>query len=223
MTKQGRAGSDDEDLNQALAILISNTRSTKRPLPLTEVARWLKVAIDKLGSFSAVAERLGLSEKMLRQFSYVNRLTPSALELVATRTLDSVDAVTHLGMLPRKQQQAVVGALKSGTIETRDIRPIVQLHRSNYSKSINEIIDRVKREKTTREYIAEFVVRGSRDRESIINALQKNISAKEIIRVELDGALGRLVLTAAGKKQLMKAARKLGTSMSQVIPTILEG
>ena len=224
MTKQeGRVSKDEEELNQALAILISNTRSTKRTLPLTEVARWLQLAVEKLGSFSAVADRLGLSAKMLRQFSYLDRLIPSVRELVATRKLDSVDAVTHLGMLPAKQQRAVANALKTGKIDTRDIRPIVQLQRSNYSESINEIIDRVKRDKTRREYVAEFVVRGARDRESIIKAFKKHISPKEIIRVEVDGALGRLVLTATGKKQLMRAARVLGTSMSQVIPTILEG
>lgn len=222
MTKRERRGDDDE-LNQALAILISNTRSNKRPLPLTEVARWLDVAVKKLGSYSAVAERLGLSTKMLRQFSYVGRLTPSVQQLVATRKLDSVDAITHLAMLPIKHQQAVARALETGKIDIPDVRPVVQLQRANYSDSINEIISRVKKNKTRREYIAEFVVRGSRDAESIVKSFEKYISPKEIIRVELDGALGRLVLTATGKKQLMRAARALGTAMTQVIPAILEG
>lgn len=222
MTKRAVQGDDDE-LNQALAILISNTRSNKRPLPLTEVARWLDMAVKKLGSYSSVADRLGLSTKMLRQFSYVKRLTPSVQQLVATRKLDSVDAITHLAMLPAKQQRVVAEALAAGEIETSDVRPIVQLQRANYSDSANKIISRVKKNKTRREYIAEFVVRGSRDSKSIVKAFEKHISRKEIIRIDLEGALGRLVLTAIGKKQLQKAARTLGTSMNHVIPTILEG
>lgn len=222
MTKRERPG-DDDKLNQALAILISNTRSNKRPLPLTAVAYWLDVAVKKLGSYSAVADRLGLSTKMLRQFSYVERLTPSVQQLVETRALDSVDAITHLAMIPAKHQQAVAQALVSGKLDTSDIRPVVQLYRANFSDSINEIISRVKKNKTKREYIAEFVIRGSRDPKSILKAFEKHISPKQIIRIELEGSLGRLVLTAIGKKQLQMAARTLGTTMSHVIPTILQG
>jgi hypothetical protein len=221
MTKRARQ-EDDDELNQALAILISNTRSSKRPLPLTEVARWLEVAVKKLGSYSAVAGRLGLSTKMLRQFSYVERLTPTAQRLVAARKLDSVDAITHLAMLQNKQQEIVTKALATGRIVASDVRPLVQLQRANYSASVNQIISRVKKDRTRREYIAEFVVRGSRDPKSIVKAFRKHISPKEIIRVELEGALGRLVLTAIGKKQLQRAARTLETSMNHVIPRILE-
>jgi DNA-binding transcriptional regulator YdaS (Cro superfamily) len=214
---------NDDELNRALAILISNTRSNKRPLPLTEIAKWLNVAVEKLGGYSAVAERIGLSPQMIRQFSYIERLAPSVQQLVASRKLDSVDAVAHLAMLPAKQQQAVAEALAAREIETSDVRAVAQLQRARYSDSIKEILERVKNSKTKREYIAEFVVRGSRNPERILKTFQKYISPKEIIRVDIDGALGKLVLTQTGKKELFKAARDLGTSINQVIPIILEG
>jgi cell division protein ZapA (FtsZ GTPase activity inhibitor) len=221
MTKR-KEDENDEQLKNALAILLSNTFSNKRPLPLTEIAKWLNVAVKKLGSYSAVADRLGLSEKMLRQFSYVGRLAPKARELVETRKLDSVDAVTHLGMLPPKQQEVVADALTTGEIETSDIRAVVQLQRSHYSDSIKEILKRVKDNKTKREYVAEFVVRGSRSPERILRKFQKYISPQEIIRVDIDGAFGKLVLTQSGKKELFSAAHTLGTSINQVIPIMLE-
>lgn len=217
-----KSDEDDDELNQALAILLSNTRSTKRPSPLTEVAHWLNVAVAKLGTYSAVADRLGLSTKMLRQFSYINRLAPSALHLVETRKLDSVDAVTHLAMLSARQQEAVTRALQRGTISPSDVRPVVQLQRAGYSDSIPAIISRVKKEKTKREYIAEFVVRGSRDRKRILRNFQRYISPENILRLEFSGVLGRLVLNPAGRKELSKAARQFRTSLSQVIPRILE-
>jgi len=183
----------------------------------------LDVAVKKLGSYSAVADRLGLSTKMLRQFSYVRRLTPRVQRLVAARKVDSVDAITHLAMLSAKHQQAVADAIAHGLMDISDIRSIVQLHRANYSDSIEAILKRVQKTKTQREYVAEFVVRGSRNRGEILKAFQKFISPKEIARLELNGALGRLVLTETGKKELFRVARDLGTSISQVIPRILEG
>jgi len=213
---------DDDELNQALAILLSNTRSNKRPSPLTEVAHWLNVAVEKLGTYAAVADRLGLSTKMLRQFSYVSRLAPSALNLVATRKLDSVDAVSHLAMLPAQQQEAVTRALQKGTISTSDVRTVVQLRRAGFSDSIPAIISRVRKEKTKREYIAEFVVRGSRDRKRILKAFQRYVSPENILRLEFSGVVARLVLNQAGRKELSKAARQFRTSLSQVIPRILE-
>jgi hypothetical protein len=223
MKASKRLTKDEDELNTALAILIANTRSTKRRLPLTVVSKWLDFAVGRLGSYSAVADRLGLSGKMLRQFSYVKRLTPKLQELVAGRKLDSVDAVAHLAMLSPKQQDTVARAIATGRIDTSDIRSVVQLNRANYSRSINAIIERVKKEKARREYVAEFVVRGNQNIEAILEVVHKYITPKSILRVELEGAFGRLVLTQNGKKQLERAARELGVSKSQVIPTILGG
>lgn len=213
----------DQELQKALAILISNTRSSKRPLPLTEVAKWLNVAVKQLGSFPAVADRVGLSTKMLRQFSYVNRLSRTAQRLVERRKLDSVDAVTHLAMLPQRVQEAVSSALEAGEIDTVDIRTFVQLHRAGHPGSTEGLFKKVKEAKTKREFIAEFVVRGSGNRSRIMKALRKFISPDAILRLELTGTLGRLVLSQKGKKELFQAARELGVSINQVIPTILEG
>lgn len=51
----------DNELKEALAVLLASTDSKTRTLPLTEVAKWLEVAVGKLGSYSAVAGRIGLS------------------------------------------------------------------------------------------------------------------------------------------------------------------
>ena len=65
---------------------------------MTEIARWLEVAVGKLGTYKAVGARIGLSAKMLRQFSAVNALAPKVRDLVASRKIDSVDAVSHLAI-----------------------------------------------------------------------------------------------------------------------------
>src|SRR5688500_4840448 len=96
--------------DEVLAVLIANTLSKKRPLSLPEISVWLKKGIQSFGSFEQLAERLGISAKMLRQFSYVDNLSPSVLPLFTTRRIDSVDAATHLGMLPKQDQCLVANA-----------------------------------------------------------------------------------------------------------------
>lgn len=210
-------------LEEALAILISCTHSKIRPLPLTEIAKWLETAVAKLGSCSAVAERIGLSAKMLGQFASVRRLSPDVQRLFQSRQLDSVDAATHLAMLPMSEQIEVANALARGEIDTIDVRGVVELWRTGRSVPVSRLIRQVRESKTKQEYIAEFVVRGHRDRSQILAAFEKYIPPSEIIRLEIEGALGRLVLSQKGKRALAKAAKTLRTSIEHVIPAILEG
>jgi hypothetical protein len=217
-----RAGKDSQ-LEEALAVLISCTRSKTRPLPLPEIARWLEIAVSKLGSYSAVAERIGLSGKMLGQFASVRRLSPGVKRLFEKRELDSVDAATHLAMLPMGKQIKVANALARGEIDTNDVRAVVELWRAGRSVPFDHLIRRVRDSKTKQEYVAEFVVRGDRDRGQILAAFKEYVPLSEIIRLELEGALGRLVLTQKGKQALVKAAKTLHTPIKHVIPAILEG
>jgi hypothetical protein len=215
---------NDDRLKEALAVLISSTHNRRRPLPLTEVARWLSVAVKKLGSYSAVGERIGLSSKMLRQFGYTRRLSRPVQRLFEMRKLDSVDAATHLAMLPQNEQLAIASALVSGEIDTSDIRAVTQLRKSlGRSPSVNSLLERVKRSKTKQEYVLEFVVRGSCDRRSIAKAFRNILPESEIVRLEITGALGRLVLTQDGRTSLAKTARALGVPLKRAIPSILQG
>ena len=221
--KSIRVEQEDDELKEALAVLISSTHSKNRPLPLTEIAKWLDAAVSKLGSYSAVADRIGLSPQMLRQFSYISRLSRSVQKLFQSRRLDSIDAVTHLAMLPVQEQEVMAEALASGDIDTSDIRAVVQLRREGDSGPIDVLLKRVRESKTKQEYVAEFVVRGSRDYTSITDAFGAYIPESEIMRLELKGAVGRLVVTQKGKHALARAARTLGVPFKRVIPTILQG
>lgn len=216
------AGRKDSQLEKALALLISCSRNKARPLPLTEIAIWVEVAVGKLGSYSAVADRIGLSSKMLRQFSYVRRLSPGVQRLFESRKLDSVDAAAHLAMLPVREQQAIADALAAGEINTIDLRAVVELRRLGKAASIADLLRRVTKSKVRHEYVAEFVVRGARRPEEILEAFTQYIPSSDIVSLEIEGALGKLVLTPNGKQALAKAAKTLRTPLKQVIPTILQ-
>jgi hypothetical protein len=211
----------DKKLEEALAVLISSTRSKRRPLPLTEIARWLEIAVAKLGSYAAVADRIGLSAKMVKQFSSVQRLAKPVQRLFESRKLESVDAAAHLAMLPAKEQVIISEALAAGEIDTSDVRAVIQLQQTRGKEPIKTLLRSVQESKTKQEYIAEFVMRGSQDHKNMLTAFQKYISANQILRLELQGAVGRLVLTRKGKQELLRAAHLLDTPAKHIIAKIL--
>lgn len=212
----------DEQLQQALAILLASTKTRTRTLPLTEIARSLDVAVARLGSVNAVADRIGLSGKMLRQFSYVRKLIPEVRRMFQKRGIDSVDAATHLAMLPAGDQMRAALALQSETIDTSDLRAMIQLRRDGDRASLDKILKRVKETKTKKEYVVEFIARGSRNKDTILRKITKFIPKNEIVRLEIRGALGRLVLTSRGKSLLSKTARELGVPLARVMTTMLQ-
>lgn len=223
MTRSASADNgDDEQLKEALAVLISSTRNKKRPLPMTEIARWLEVAVGKLGTYAAVGARIGLSAKMLRQFAAVSELTPEVRDLIASRKIDSVDAVAHLAMLAKSDQLVIAKALAEKTIQTADVRGVVQLRQLEPNLPIDGLLHRITESKTKREYVAEFVIRGGRTEKELLQAFEAYIPAEHILRLEIEGALGRLVLSDKGKRALSKAASDLGTTLSEVIPAIFQ-
>src|ERR1700680_3076422 len=91
------------------AALISSTRTTKRPFSLIELASFAREAIKESGGVEAAAERISLSPRMLKQFLLVDRLDRSVKHLVATRKIDSVDAVGYLVLLAPADQRFVAG------------------------------------------------------------------------------------------------------------------
>lgn len=210
------------NLDAALAILISNTRTQRRPLSLLAVADALSTAIDHLGGYSDVADRIGLSTKMLRQFSYVRRLAPAVQRLFRERRLDSVDAAVHLSMLPRKEQPVLATAIAKGEIDGLDLRAITELRRNESKTNLSDLIKKVKESKTKKQYVAEFVTRGRRTERQIRAGVERYVPHQEIIRIETDGPLGRLVLTKKGKMYLGLAAKALNTRLNNVLAKILK-
>jgi len=210
-----------DEIKEALAVLIASTRNRSRPLSLVQIAKWLDRAVISLGSYDAVASRIGLSSKMLRQFSNVKKLSNDVQRLFETRSLDSVDAATHLAMLPEKEQKLIAKELVAKTINTADIRAVIQLREAGVSGPIRKLLSRVVDSKTTKEYVAEFVIRGNRPAKDILKAFSTYVPSNDIIDLEVDGSIGRIRLSPSGKQSLAKACRKLGVPMKHVIPAIL--
>ncbi len=211
----------DKEAEDALAHLIACTRTRKRRAALTRIAQWLDVALGAYGNIAAVADRVALSPKMLRQFQSVSQLTPEVRGMFETRELDSVDMAAHLALLPPEEQLIVAKDAKCGRLDTSDVRAILQEWKQAESRDIQAIVRAVFQSKTKREYVAEFVSRGHMQDETVRAAFAEEIGDQNIVRIEKSGALGKLVMTKAGKARLLTAAKRRSLPMRAVIPAIL--
>ena len=210
-----------QNVDEALAVLISSTKTKKRPISLVDISKWLDVAVNNLGGYKEVADRLGLSTKMLRQFAFVTRLHPEVQYLFKRRALDSIDAVAHLLLLSDTDQVVVANILAEKKIDTKDLRAIAQARKSNSKVPIDKIIDEIIKSKTKKHYVAEFIIRDGDTHTKLINKFKKYISTSEIIRLEIEGSVGRLVLKKNGKQELHRIAKNLKVRFQRVIPVIL--
>jgi len=207
--------------NEALAILISSTKSRKRPISLIEVSKWLRIAVNLLGGYKQVADRIGLSTKMLRQFSMVNSLHPKTQAFFRRREIDSVDAVVHLLQFPIKDQITIAKLLANKKIDTMDLRAILQSRKSSPSIPIKYIYHKIIKSKTIKRYIVEFVIPSGYNRNTLMGVFKRHISKINIIKLDINGRLGRLLLKKDGKLELQKTAKQLKTRFHTVIPAIL--
>lgn len=220
-TQKKVRASKNGQLEEALAILISCTRRKTRPLSLIEIAKWLDIAVREMGSIRAVADRIGVSAKMLTQFSHVKKLSKDVQALFEKRKLDSVDATTQLAILPEHDQKIVADALAVRIIDTIDLRAVVELRRAGDNRPITALLQKVSASKSQKEYVTEFVIRGNLSPAYIHKQFTRYIPASEILSFEVKGSLGQMVLSPKGKSALTNTAKKLRTPLKRVIPAIL--
>jgi hypothetical protein len=187
-----------------------------------EISAWLNIAIKELGSIHEVADRIGLSVKMLRQFLYVTKLTKPVQMLFADRKIDSVDTAVHMTMLNKNDQTVVGQSVANGQLDSADVRGIVELRKKLPGESIRGLIDRIKSTRNVKEYIAEFVVRSrATDERAILRRFSKVLGKQNIISIRLEGSIGRIVLNSTGKSSLQKAAANKGVGLAVMVNSIV--
>jgi hypothetical protein len=221
--RDSRDPAGNKKLKQALAAIISSTRTKTRPMPLTQVACWIKIAVNKLGSYKALSEKVGVSEKMLRQFSYVLDLAKPVRLMFDRRELDSVDAAAHLKLFSPSEQIVVARALANRDLDTSDVRAISQLKRVRQSEPIRSLLSAVRNSKTKQHYVAEFVVRGDATAKSIEKSVSRYLSQEAVVAIKVDGPIGRLVVTSEGRAEMSRLARQLGVPFKDIVVRILGG
>ncbi len=171
-----------------------------------------------------MAERIRLSEEMLRQFATVNDLSPKVKKLVAQRKIDRVDVAHRLSKLPPSEQYLVATLVAAGELDSDDVRAVVALRRSARILDIREVVERVKSSRNIKEYIAYFPVpTAPRNLKALRPRLADLVGEANIRSLTFQGALGTLVLNAEGRKRLAEAAKAAGLTKRKLIDRIVQG
>jgi hypothetical protein len=209
-------------LSEALGVLIGNTRRVHRKFSLVDVAECIEIARQDLGSLHAVAEHVGLSEEMLRQFGSVKDLCPKVKKLVSERKIDSVDIVYRLSKLPHSEQYDVASLVAGGDLDSDDVRAVVTLRRSAPEIDIREVVERVRSSRNIKEYVAYFPVPAGRSHVRLLRSAVAAVVGQANIRsLSLEGNLGTLILNSAGRKRLAEAARSQGVTTRRLLDRIV--
>lgn len=222
--KKDKVQINNKNIQKSLAALIKNTRTTHRYLSLIEIADWLDIAIEGLGSLKKVADRIDLSEKMLKQFQYIRKLTPTAQKIFASRKIDSVDIAVHLSMFKDQEQIEIAKEIASGNLNSADVRAIRELKKEVENLCITDVIEKVKASRDVKQYIAEFVIRSKRsDEESLRDRFSKVLEPNNIISLSLKGSIGKIIINDKGWSLLQKYSKNHKLTKAQAISTIVQG
>jgi hypothetical protein len=116
----------DEDT--ALARIFANTRRKKRTADLITVARAFDYLCQLYGSQKAVADKVGLSPEIVREFRAVLRLSPQVQGLVRARKIDSLDVAYRIGMVrdSAKQVEMAKRLMEARSGDVRDVRRLAE-------------------------------------------------------------------------------------------------
>ncbi len=112
----------------ALAIVFANTKRKKRKENLLTVAKAFEYLVKLHGSQKAVAEKVGLSTEMIREFLTTLKLPEEIQKLVSDRRIDSIDTIREISALkePSKQIAATEAFINSLSKDVRDIKRLVK-------------------------------------------------------------------------------------------------
>jgi hypothetical protein len=114
------------DENSALAILFANIRRKKRSTDLVTIAKACKYLIELYGSQKSVANKVGLSTEMIREFLTTLRLPAKIQRLISERKIDSIDIVKEISAIKDPSKQIAVAHLFTSSL-SKDVRDIKRL------------------------------------------------------------------------------------------------
>ena len=116
------------DEETALSILFANTKRKKRNKDLITIAESCEYLTKLYGSQKAVAEKVGLSTEMIREFLATLKLPEEVQKLISDRKIDSIDIVREISVLrdPSKQIAAAKIFADSLSKDVRDIKRLIK-------------------------------------------------------------------------------------------------
>lgn len=130
------------DENTALAIIFANTKRKKRNTDLLTIAKSFEYLVKLYGLQKIVADKVGLSTEMIREFLTVLKLPKEIQILVSDRKIDSIDIIREISVIEKsKQITAAYLFVNSLSKDVRDIKRLVKNTNISIEDAKNKILD----------------------------------------------------------------------------------
>jgi hypothetical protein len=206
------------ELKDALAAVIANTRRNKRRLNLIQIAGKIAIARKHL-SKKEIADRVMLSTEMIREFERVDKLAGPLKNLVQNGTITSVDEAYRLSRLSVDDQRFLANEMVKGKLNSKDLRAIVSLKKSNPRLAIRNVIQKIKDSRNIKEFVAEFMVPYTQSDQShkTEESLRTFFGTDHIKSISIQNGKVRAVFDSIGGERLMKMARQKRLTKREVL------
>jgi len=87
---------------------------------------------------------------------------------------------------------------------------------------ISTVVECIQKTKTKKHYVVEFAIRGEKTKAELESLLKQSFNSSDIVALEIQGSLGRLILTQSGKRQLGALAKEHSIPIKNVISRLLK-
>jgi len=212
---------NERKVEEALAVVLGNTGRNRRPNDLVTISKWLQFLQTELGSLSHVAERVGISRKMLSQFQSVLDLSPKVKPLVKRRLIDSVDVVAHLSQLSHADQIKTANAIIEDGLSSYDVRAIVELKMKSPELSIESAINDVLESRNIIEYVAQIANAPRLPEKTLRDRIARVLPTHTIKQVKVEGGVLSIIMTPEGKDVLAKLAKERRLTKRETLECIV--
>jgi hypothetical protein len=210
-----------DEVEVAVAALIASTRRVRRPLKLLEIAHNLEIALSAYRSLSKLADAIGVSSEMLRQFSRVNKLSHATKQFLSDGSIESVDIADRLSRLPVPDQLSVARAVAHGKLTSDDVRAIVSLRKALPKEKIGKVIDRVKSSRNIKQYVIEFMIPFHKTGKTIKEQFMSTLGKDGIVSFSTKGRVSHAILNTTGKHRLENIAKQKGCTKRTLVNKII--
>lgn len=207
-------------VKKAISELIGCTRRKRRLKSIIEITDIIEFLHKELGTYRAVAERVGLSTEMLREFRSVRLLDPEVRELVEKRVIDSVDLVYRISKLDPKTQKAVVDKVLKDQMTGDDARVVKSLVVGRKGSGKAAILQTMK-SRDIKTYLIQFRMPKERTSCQLRGDFSKIIGGREIVSFKFEKGMAVLELSYRGQKELRIAAKRRKKTLRKFVADLL--
>jgi len=119
-------------------------------------------------------------------------------------------------------QEVIAREVVEGRLSGEDMKVLAPLHRSLPHLSVDQLITRVQKSRDIKVYVAYFrVPRGFKEANALESRFAEIVGQDEIVSLTVEGQIGTLKLTSAGRKKLAEASKECKLSLRKFVDAIV--